>query len=181
MPKVPAFGEWPGKPLPVARTTSGNHVRTDPCEARLAHDGTHLFVALTVPAKDVGALKLGTKWTVDDAGEVCFRDLSGNQPGPTFVLHGFAAGSHESATEAGASAAAAKALGEAVRFTASVGEGSWTGIWTIPLAAAGIQYRPGLELGFNLGVRRTETDEWIQWVGSGATHSLGKAGILRLE
>ncbi|MDX9978876.1 MAG: right-handed parallel beta-helix repeat-containing protein [Lentisphaeria bacterium] len=181
VPKVPAIGEWPGKPLPVASSTNGSPIRTAPCEARLAHDGTHLFVALTVPAKDVGALKLGSKWTQDDAGEVCFRDLSGAQPGPTFVLHGFAAGSHESVAEAGAPVATAKALGEAVRFTAAVDEGRWTGVWTIPLAAAGIQYQPGLELGFNLGVRRTEADEWIQWVGSGATHSLDKAGIVRLE
>ena len=52
---------------------------------------------------------------------------------------------------------------------------------TTPLEAAGIRYKPGCKLGFNVGVRRTETDEWIQWRGSGATWRLAKAGLLALE
>jgi hypothetical protein len=181
VPKVPNLGEWPGEPLPVASSTNGSPIRTAPCEARLAHDGTNLYVLLSVPLKDAAALKLGAKWTQDDAGEVCLRDLSEAKPGPTFVIHGFAGGNHESVAEAGAPAAAAQALGEAVLFQTTVAAGRWTGTWTIPLAAAGIQYKPGIELGFNIGVRRLETDEWIKWVGSGATHSLDKAGIVRLE
>lgn len=170
-------GEWPGKPVAVSQTTNGTPIRTAPGELRLCHDGTNLYVALTVPVPDAAELKLGAVWTKDDAGEVCFRAGKG----PTFVIHGFACGKHESVNEAGAPADVAKAVGEATQFAAKVGNGTWTGEWTIPLAAAGITIKPGLELGFNVGIRRTETNEWIQWVGSGATHTLDRAGLLRLE
>lgn len=33
----------------------------------------------------------------------------------------------------------------------------------IPLAAVGIDYAMGIKLGFNIGVRRLETGEWICW------------------
>ncbi|MFT5086436.1 MAG: hypothetical protein ACI8PG_000785 [Planctomycetota bacterium] len=32
-----------------------------------------------------------------------------------------------------------------------------------PLAAVGIDYAMGIKLGFNIGVRRLETGEWICW------------------
>lgn len=174
-------GEWPGKALAVAQRTDGAPIRSAACELRVSHDGTNLHVAVIVPVKNVAALKRGSTWTADDAAEVCFRDLSSPAPGPIFVVHGFATGAHESVAEAGAPAHAAKALGAAVRFAACIATGHWTGEWTIPLKAAGIAYKPGCRLGFNVGVRRTEADEWIQWCGSGATWRLAEAGLLILQ
>ena len=174
-------GEWPGKALALGQRTNGDPIHTAACELRVCHDGGHLYVAVTVTVKDAATLKLGSTWVVDDAAEVCFQDRAGAASGPVFVVHGFAAGTHESVTEAGASATAAKALGAAVRFAARIGTEHWTGEWTIPLKAAGIAYKPGSRLGFNVGVRRTETDEWIQWCGSGATWRLTEAGLLVLE
>jgi hypothetical protein len=174
-------GEWPKDALKIAQQTNGNPIRTTPCVLRVCHDGTNLCVAVTVPVKAAKKLKLGSKWTADDAAEVCFRDLSGKTPGPIFVIHGFASGKHESVTEAGAPAALAKAVATATQFSTRVENGSWTGEWRIPLQAAGIADKPGLKLGFNVGVRRTETNEWLQWCGSGATHTLDRAGVLTLQ
>ncbi|MBT7165590.1 MAG: right-handed parallel beta-helix repeat-containing protein, partial [Victivallales bacterium] len=179
-PRVEAGG-WPKDTLMVSQQTNGAPIRTVPGTLRVCHDGANLRVAITVPVKDAAKLKLGATWTADDAAEVCFRDLSGPKPGPIFVVHGFAGGTHESVTEAGASPALAKAVEAATQFRARIEAGSWAGEWQIPLQAPGIVYRPGLKLGFNVGVRRTEADEWLQWVGSGATHSLAKAGILVLQ
>ena len=40
---------------------------------------------------------------------------------------------------------------------------------------------PGRRLGFNLGVRRSETAEWLVWVGAGSTWQLENAGTVLLE
>jgi hypothetical protein len=174
-------GEWPGEALSVAQQTTGTPIQTPPCRLRVCHDRKNLYVAITVPVKDVDALRTGTKWGDDDAAEVCFQDRSAEEPGPIFVIHGFAEGRHESVVEAGASAEAAATVGDAVTFAARRRPESWTGEWCIPLKAADIAYKPGLKLGFNVGVRRTEADEWIQWCGSGATWRLSRAGVLVLE
>jgi len=172
-------GEWPEAKLLVREQTDGTALKTAPCELRICHDGASLYVAVTIPVKDAAKLKLGTAWGDNDAAEVCFQDASGTAPGPVFVVHGFAASTHESVLEAGAPAAAAEKLGAAVRFAAKAAAGQWTGEWTLPLDAAGIAYKPGLKLGFNVGVRRTEAGEWIQWFGSGS--NLPQAGSIVLE
>jgi len=174
-------GEWPLAVLAMKQTPDGTAIRSAPCELRLAHDGTVLYAAITVPVADAVRLRLGQAWEADDAAEVCFRDQSGAASGPTFVVHGFASGRHESVANGGAPAATAQALGSAVRFAARVTGNQWTAEWAIPLAAAGLAPRPGLKLGFNAGVRRTQPGEWIQWAGSGATYTLDKAGTLVLE
>jgi len=173
--------EWPSATTAVSQDTDGSPIRTAPCVLRLVHDGADLYVAVTVPIKDVAALKVGDKWNDCDAAEVCFRDVSGATPGPTFVVHGFLTGKHESVTEAGASAGAAGKLGAAVTFAAKLGPGQWTGEWRIPLAAAGVQPAPGWKLGFNVGVRRTENAEWVQWQGSGSTWNLARSGVVVLK
>jgi hypothetical protein len=174
-------GEWPEATLALQESPDGTALKTAPCTVRLGHDGATLYVAVTVPVADTTALILTEAWGEADAAEVCFQDLSGPQPGPIFIVHGFANGKHESVTEAGAPAEAARQLGAAVRFAAKTGATQWTGEWAIPLTAAGIAYRPGLNLGLNLGVRRSATQEWLQWRGSGATWSLQSAGSALLE
>lgn len=174
-------GEWPQAPLALKERPDGTSVSTPPCQARLAHDGANLYVTIAVPIGDKAKMRLGQAWGDADAAEVCFCDASGPKPGPIFVIHGFAAGKHESVTEAGAPQAAAQQLGAAVKFAAKVADKQWVGEWAIPLSSVGISYRPGLKLGLNLGVRRTETGEWIQWFGSGSTWNLPEAGFAILE
>lgn len=145
-------------------------------------DGTTLFVAVTVPVADAAKVKTGGAWGRDDGAEVCFQDVSGANPGPVFVVHGFASGKAESVSDAGAPPDAVRKLGGTVRFAAQVEGTQWTGEWAIPLAAAGIEYAPGLKLAFNVGVNRTQTGDWIIWVGAlGETWRLAEAGYLALE
>lgn len=174
-------GEWPLPVLALKEAPDGSALKTVPCELRLCHDGTRLYVAITVPVPDPARLKLGQTWEQDDAAEICLRDQSGATAGPTFVVHGFANGHYESVGNGGAPPAAAQALGSAVRFGARLKGQQWTGEWSVPLDAIGVACRPGLRLGFNAGIRRTQGGEWIQWIGSGATYSLDRAGVIVLE
>ena len=67
-------------------------------------------------------------------------------------------------------------------FAAKVGERQWTGEWAIPWAEAGLTPRTGLKLAFNMATLRTESGEWIQWVGAlGQTWRLHEAGYLVLK
>lgn len=174
-------GEWPAESATLSQNPDGGAIRTTPCKLSVGHDGESLYVAVTVPLQDAAALKRGEQWDRDDAAEVCFQDTSAAKPEPVFVLHGFATGKFESVSNGGAPAAAAQKLGAATHYAAAVTGGQWTAEWKIPLAAAGITPTAGLRLAFNVGVRRNETGEWIQWVGSGATYSVATAGLLQLQ
>ncbi|OGV63798.1 MAG: hypothetical protein A3K19_14025 [Lentisphaerae bacterium RIFOXYB12_FULL_65_16] len=177
-----AAGEWPAAQMLMKQDPGRQPLDGAPCIATACHDGANLYVAITVPVADAAKLKLGAAWGKDDGAEVCLQDISGSTPGPIFVVHSFASGKAESSVEAGAPADAAKRLGDVIRFAAKVEGTQWTGEWAIPLAAAGITYKPGLKLAFNLGVNRTETSDWVIWVGAlGPTWKLENAGYLVLE
>jgi hypothetical protein len=176
-----AADEWPAPMLTLTQTPGGTPIAGAPCTFRLGHDGTSLYVALTVPIGAAAKIALGANWGESDGAEVCFRQALPAAPGPTFVVQGFPNGTCASVTTAGAPAESAARLGTAVRFAARTGEREWTAEWALPLAAAGIEFRPGLTLGFNLGLRRTATAEWIQWFGTGSTWELDKAGVVTLE
>jgi len=171
--------EYP-KPLMVMKETPGRlPMPGTPCSARLAHDGSNLYVAVAIPlSKPLNPLPRPV-WTESDGAEVCFR-LRGKPP--ILVLHGFPNGSCESVTEAGAPKDVAGALGKAARYAARTDAKSWTAEWQIPLAAVGIEFRPNLTLDFNLGVRRLATREWIVWAGTRSQNwRLDEAGAVVLE
>ena len=92
---------------------------------------------------------------------------SGPPVGPTLVLHGYPDGHHDLSLDAGAPAPLATALNAATTYAVQIGNGVWTCEWSIPLSAAGVRPQPGLTLGFNLGARRLETDDWLVWTGTG--------------
>lgn len=175
-------GEWPDAETRLSQNPNREMLGTAPCLVKACHDGQTLYIAVTVPVKDAGKLKRGGRWTQDDGAEVCLASVTGDRLGPVFVLHGFADGKSESVTEAGAPAPLAKALGQTVRYAASVGDGQWTGEWAIPFATVGVTAVPGVKVAFNAGVRRTESDEWVIWIGAlGETWRLENAGLLILE
>lgn len=177
-----APGEWPDDAATLSQSPNREALETAPCSMKACHDGQNLYIAVTVPVKDASKLKLGGKWTEHDGAEVCLAADKGDRLGPVFILHGFANGKCESSTEAGAPQPLAKALGEAVRYVASVGDKQWTGEWAIPFAAIGAGPTPGMRIAFNAGVRRTETDEWVIWIGAlGETWRLENAGFLIVE
>ena len=179
---VASEGEYPAAALAMKETPQREDINGAPASAKVFHDGKALYVIITVPFKDANNLSKGEGWAQDDAAEVCFCDASNPQAGPTFVIHGFATGKHESTADGGASDEAAEKLGKAVKYAAKIGKQSWTGEWAIPFEAAGLKYKPGMKLGFNLGAWRAEDAEWIIWRGAeGATWQLDKAGKLTLE
>ena len=111
-----------------------------------------------------------------------FRDASGAKPGPTFSVLGQAGSAHRVSEHTNAPGWLNQALGQQTRFAAKVGTDGWTGEWAIPLSAAGIAVKPGLKLGFNLGSFRSETKEWLIWVGAlGSTLELDNGGVLVLQ
>ena len=176
-----ASGEWPETVLTLQEDPGRAKIKGKPALARVAHDGQTLYVAVTVPLDKVAALKLGGTWGQDDGMEICFRSAAA-KTAPAFVLHGFPNGGFASVEDAGVASAAAEKLGKATRFAAKVGDNQWTGEWAIPLAAAGLNYQPGLKLAFNIGVNRTETGEWAIWQGAlGATWQVDNAGVLILQ
>lgn len=175
-------GEWPEAEFLMKETPSRDPIYGEPCVAKVCHDGANLYVTVTVPISDTSKLKRGEAWGKNDGAEVCFQDIAGKKPGPVFVLHGMVSGSLESSTDAGAPGDVATKLEKAARFAAKVGDKQWTGEWSIPLDGAGITPRPGLKLAFNLGALRTETGEWVIWVGAlGETWRLENAGYVVLE
>ena len=174
--------EYPAPAVSLKQTPDREAISGAPASARLFHDGQTLFVTITVPLEDAGKLSKGESWSSDDAAEVCVRDASTTQPGPTFIIHGFATGKHECTTDAGAPDAQTAKLEKAVKFAAKVEKKSWTGEWAIPFEALGLRYKPGLKLDFNLGVWRSESGEWIIWRGAlGSTYNLDNGGKLTLE
>ena len=112
---------------------------------------------------------------------MAFR-VAGRTNGPTFVLQGFPDGRCQTSGDAGAPSALSATLLKAVTFAAHTDAHSWTAEWSIPLQAAGIAIKPGLTLGFNLGARRMETDDWLVWAGTGRENwRLDGAGRLGFE
>jgi parallel beta-helix repeat protein len=172
--------EWTAAPSPVSENTDRSKIKTVPCQAQFAHDEKTLYVAVTIPlAKPV---KDRThEWGKSDGIELCLRSLDG-KPGPIAVIHGFMDGTKEATGDGAAPKPMIEALNKSVTFAAKVTDTQWTGEWAIPLEAAGIAYKPGVKVGFNIGIHRTENKEWIQWTGAlGATFKLENAGSLILE
>jgi hypothetical protein len=177
-----APGEWPDGELPLNQSPGRGLLETPRCVGRVCHDGSTLYVAVTVPVKDAQALKRGKAWGKDDGIEVCFVDAKGAQPTFSYSLHGFCGGEFESVTDGQATPEAAARLGRDVRYAAAVEGNTWTGEWAIPLEAADTGIVPGLRLAFNLCVYRSESNEWVLWAGTlGAAWQLENAGTLVFE
>jgi hypothetical protein len=177
-----APNEWPEAVMTMKETPAREALTGPPAAARLCHDGDTLYVAVTMPVSAASKIKRGTTWGQDDGAEICFRDLSGAKPGPIFVVQGFASGASQSVDHAGAPSDLVEKLGRGIRFKSKIEDKQWTGEWAISLAAAGLQYKPGMKLGFNLGALRTENDEWIVWTGAmGPNWQLENTGKVVLE
>lgn len=174
--------EWPDERIELKESWDRSPIPGPPNHAKVCYDEDRLYVAVIVLVKEAAKLSLGDKWGAHDGAEVCVQDISGEKPGPIFVVHGFVTGSHESVSVAGAPASEAKALGAATRFATGVGKREWTAEWAIPLRTVGCRLGPGGKLAFNVGIRRTESDEWILWAGTlDGTFTLDQAGVLVFE
>jgi hypothetical protein len=174
--------EWPATEMLLQQSPGRDALSSPPVRARLCHDGSTLYITVTVPVAAAAKLQRGAAWRTDDGVEICFVEARGAAPTFSHVVHGFCGGSAAAVTDGKATPAAAAKLGPAVRYAAIVNGQSWTGEWAIPLAAADIAVTPGLRLAFNLCAYRSEREEWVLWVGTqGAAWELANAGTIVLE
>jgi len=177
---VAAPGEWPEPDIELKQTPKRDPIKGVPCRVRLCSAGDVLCVAVTVPVPDASAVTRGSRWGEDDAVEVCLRREEATGPSPTVVVQGFAGGHMQALCPVKAPKGLARDVERQTRFKAAIGEASWTAEFAIPLAAAGMAPKPGMTLAFNIGVRRTQTPEWIIWSGTmRETWRLDEAGYLR--
>ena len=162
---VISANEYAGAILPVAETPNRDKIKKGPGTARLSHDGKTLYVAVTIPLEKPDKISGAGTWGSADAIEVVLRRHDA-KPGPTFVLQGFADGRLLLSPDAGAPKEAIEKLQKSATFAAKINADSWTGEWSIPLADAGLIFQPNLTLGFNIGARRLESDDWLVWTGT---------------
>lgn len=181
---VLAAGEWDAmKKVPLAETPNRDAVKV-PCTAHLGYADKTLYVAVFVPVKDTAKLKLDSKWGQNDGIEVCFRLHEGidYRPGPTFIVQGFANGEKAVSALVKTAEDSAKKIASASVVAAKVVDGGYSIEMAIPLDDAGIAAGPGMKIGFNIGVRRMESNEWIAWAGTKeANFQLGNSRIIVLE
>jgi len=179
------WDEWPRAMLNLDREPSRWSASGAPVYAKLAYDDQCLYVAVNVAMFEADKLRTGTKWGRDDGAEVCIAGKTPDGKSVTFVVHGFANGTFESVTLAGAPADAAERLGKAVRFAAKPygkAMGGWRSEWAIPWDALGLKPAPGQKIAFNLGVRRTEDGVWRSYEGTLTQNwRLDQAGTMQLK
>lgn len=161
--------EYAGATVPLTETPGRNKIKNAPGTARLSHDGKNLYVGVTIPLKQAAKVSGAGTWGSADAIEVVLRrdGAQGKPPGPTFILQGFADGRLLLSPDAGASQNEIAKLKQNAKFAVKMGADSWTGEWSIPLADAGLAFPQNAMLGFNIGARRLESDDWLVWTGTG--------------
>jgi len=174
--------EWPAKVRTLDRDPSRQPAAGAPCSTRLSYDDQNLYLGCTITMFAPAKLSLGSTWGKDDGLE-----LSLGGPTGVFLLRGYADGSLESSTVAGAPAAAAEALRAATRFAVKTIERGgairgWQAEWAVPWSALGLTPAAGLTVPFNLAVYKSEYGEQHQWEGNGGeSWRLDQGGRLRLK
>ena len=177
--------EWSGALLGLDRDPSRWNASGAPVFARLSYDDRFLYVAIMTPMFELDKLRKGMAWGQDDGAEISIAGKTPDGKPATFVVRGFAGGSVQSVTDAGAPATAAERLGKEVRFAAKIygkDRGGWRGEWAIPLDALGLKPEPGIKVSFNLGVFRSEDGVSRCWEGTLAENwRLDQAGMLQFK
>lgn len=183
----PGADEWSAKPRTLDRDPTRQSATGAPCSTRFAYDDQYLYLGCTVTMFAPATISAGHTWGQDDGLEVSLQGRTPDGQDAIFVLRGYPDATFESATVAGAPAAAAEALQAATKFaTKPIARGGmsrgWTAEWAIPWAALGLRPETGLTLPFNLAVYKSEYGEQHWWEGT-LTESwrLGEAGWLKLK
>jgi hypothetical protein len=182
--QVPQRSGGEGVTVELAESPQQKSTEGPAAIAQIAHDGNMLYVAVEVPVKMGQDLKSAGSWGSVDGVEVCLRRHDARTPGRTIVVQVLPDGSMRVApdTFAPGQDEMRHQVEKQIEAKSAVGKDGWTASLRIPLAAIGLEYAPGAELGFNIGVRRLETDEWICWTGTRSQNwQLDQAGRLMLE
>ncbi len=186
MPKPPVVDgkldgdEWPSGGIGLGELPDQRRARGAPLLAKLCADPAHLYVGLTVVNMFPEDRKLGHRWAADEGAELAVQGKRADGQPVVYVLRGFADGTMESLTSAGASADEAEAFRRAAEYAAAVDRTVWRCEWKIPLSA--LRATPSDDtLPLNVTVYRSEDDQFIQWAGTrGETWDLKSGGRLVL-
>jgi len=177
--------EWngldPAKGLTLEQGFAGEKI-TPASQAWLLYDNDALYVAIDNAVNPKFPVRPGNTWGQDDAVEIALANFAADKKAPIIVLRGFPSGHFESSDEAGAPAAAAKKAGEGVQYKAQMVDGKrWVAEWRVPWASLGLDPAKVSKLNFNLSVRKTADDQWVEWQGTnGCTWQVENAGIIEL-
>lgn len=180
--------EWPATPLLIKETSNRKPLSGKPAEAWLAHDGEMLYVALRVPiAGETALLAHQTgRWGQIDGMEICLRErraATADTPPPILVLQGFPSGAKAELPHPEELVnPQVAALNKLATYCAVHRDDFWSCEWSLPIAALGQAYTPGLTMQFNIGVRRQEADGWLALAGTlGPNFQLNNAALIVFE
>jgi hypothetical protein len=178
-------GEWPvgddAKTMSVAQGIRGEKV-SPPSDAWLLWDDSALYIAVSNAINPKFPLLPGNTWGQDDAVEIALRDPGAGENAWIILLRGYPSGHFESSAEAGAPEKVVKQAAKGVEYRArQVDDKTWTTEWRIPLKSIGIDPRKESKLQFNISVRKTADNQWVEWQGTGGnTWQVENAGVLKL-
>jgi alpha-L-fucosidase len=169
--------------LTLKQTPERDTIRTEPASAKIFHDGNTLYIMLSVPVKSAANVSKDENFGQDDGIEICFCDESGPTPGLAYVIQAFPTGKIALyPVNSDAAYEEAQKMAKNVKFSGKINEKSWTCELAIPLESVNLKYKPGMKLGFNIGLWRSQDNEWIIWRGAeGSTTQLENGGKLILE
>ncbi len=176
-----ASGAWPGnyemlERLPSRQLASGGTVFVKFC-----WDDECLYISAMINMIDKNRMARGHVWETDDGVEISLHGVDAGKPA-TFVIRGYADGTAQSVTDAGASAEAADRLGKDVRYMSKPSSFGWIGEWAIPFNAIGLKPKPDLQMAFNVCAFVNEFDNWHCWEGTrGESWQVDNAGMLMLK
>ena len=177
--------EWPlsdaARTMVVEQGFQGEKV-SPPSAAWLAWDDEALYVAIDNAVNPKFPVRPGNQWGQDDAVELAFRNPAAGKEAAIVVLRGFPSGHFESSGEAGAPEAAVKRAAEGVQYKAQLVDAKrWTAEWRIPFAALSTDPAKAPRLQFNLSVRKSADELWVEWQSTGGcTWEVERAGGLEL-
>jgi hypothetical protein len=175
------FGLEVARGLVIEQGIQGEKV-SPPSAAWVAWDDAALYIAIDNAINPKFPIRPGNQWGQDDAVELAWCNPAAGKEAPILVLRGFPSGHFAGSEEAGASAAALQRALEGVQYKAQLVDAKrWTAEWRLPFAALGIDPAKPARLQFNLSVRKSADEVWVEWQGTaGSTWQVGNAGVLEL-
>ena len=173
--------EWGGSPMLIEQGLMGEKT-TPTSQAWLTYDDRALYIAIDNATDPKFPISLTNQWGQDDAVEIAIKNPAAGKDAPILVLRGFPNGHFESTGEAGATDAQAKQSAQGVQYAGKIVEAKkWVGEWRIPWTALGIDITKQRTFPFNISVRKSANELWLEWQGTaGSTWQVDNAGIIEL-
>jgi hypothetical protein len=179
-----ATDEWLGEFQRLDRSPLRWPYSGAPVMVKFSRDNKFLYIGAMMIMFDLNNISKGDKWEKDDGVEISVAGFEKGKP-VTFVLRGYANGTLQSVTDAGATVSGAERLGKGVKYVSKIMERprkGWIGEWAIPLDAIGLKPSPDMKVPFNMCAYVNEYAKWHCWEGTlGESWEVDKAGILQFK